>query len=89
MFTKEVKMHFNERDILYLVGHGFADTSCCGFGGFAYALVCGFVVSWKNEKNYDGVPVSEVEPIRDMALQADIRRRIQNEEIVSQVIFGS
>jgi hypothetical protein len=24
-----------------------------------------------------------------MALQADIRRRIQNEEIVSQVIFGS
>jgi hypothetical protein len=89
MFTKEVKMHFNERDILYLVGHGVVDTSCCGLGGVAYALVCGFVVSWKNKKNYDGVPVSEVEPIRDTVLQSNIRRRIQNEEIVSQVIFGS
>ena len=77
MFTKEVKLHFNERDILYLVGHGVVDNSCCGFGGFAYALVCGFVVSWKNKKNYDGVPVSEVEPILQAGRSAtDITRQL-------------
>jgi len=87
MFIKEVSMPFGKREILYLVGHGVTDTSCCGFWGCAYALVCKFILSWKKKRNGDGVPISEVEPIRDMRIQADIRRRIEDEEMVLQIIF--
>jgi hypothetical protein len=89
MFTKEARLSFGVRDVLYLVGHGIVDTSCCGFSGCVYALVCGFVVSWKAKKNRNGVSVSIVEPIRDSMLQAGIRQRIQEVEMVSQVLFES
>ncbi len=85
--TKEVRLPFRGREVLYLVGYGIFDTSCCGVGGCTYALSPGFILDWKNETNADGLAVSRVEAIRNESIQAEIRRLIKKQERVQQVRF--
>lgn len=87
-WMKEGRLPFEGRAVLYLVGCAVLDTTCCGVGGFGCALVPGFVVEWKSAVSPDGRPVSRVERIRDEAIRAEIRRRIQEIEGVQQVNFG-
>jgi hypothetical protein len=85
--VKEVRLPFDGQEILYLVGHAVFDTTCCGVGGCAYALVPGYVLSWKSMTNKDGFAISQVEPIGDKDAQEQIRQRIERKEVVQQVRF--
>jgi len=85
--VKEARLPFRGREVLYLVGYAAFDNTCCGAGGFAYALVPGFVTSWKSRQKKDGLAVSEVEPIRDEAAQRELRRSIEQQETIHQVQF--
>ena len=67
VLTKEARLPFEGREVLYLVGHAVVDTACCGPGGFGYAVVPGFVVQWQHETNRSGALVSLVEPVADGA----------------------
>ncbi|MGQ9676731.1 MAG: hypothetical protein ACUVX1_13800 [Chloroflexota bacterium] len=87
VLTKEAHLSLQGRDLLYLVGYAVVDNSCCSVGGVAYAMVPGFVVSWRSKQNDEGLPVSVVEPVRDEALQQEIQRLIRRREMVSQVTF--
>jgi hypothetical protein len=87
VLTREVRLPFHGREVLYLVGCAVVDTSCCGAGGCAYALVPGFILEWKSQTDGDGLAVSQVEPIRDKALQREIGRLIKEAEPVHQVTF--
>ncbi len=87
LLVKEAQLPFHGRKVLYLVGHAAFDTTCCGTGGCAYALVPGFIVSWKTGTNEDGLAVSAVQPIHQPDLQDQIRRLLERQEWVHQVIF--
>jgi hypothetical protein len=87
VLTKEARLPFRGREVLYLVGCAVVDSSCCGPGGCAYALVLGCVLRWKGKTNEDGLAVSQVESIRDEATQREIGRLIEEEEPVHQVTF--
>lgn len=87
VITAEHRVTFRGRDLLYLVGYGIVDTSCCGTGGCGYALVPGFVVRWRDSVDDDGRPVSQVEPVRDDALKREIERWIRGREMITQVQF--
>ena len=87
ILVKEARLPFQEREILYLVGHAVFDTTCCGPGGCAYALVPGFVSSWQSSRTDEGLAVSQLEPIREPNVQNEIRKRIQQIETVQQVVF--
>ena len=87
MFYKEVRLPFNNREILYIVGSTVIDKSCCGLWGCGYALVPGYIISWKSKSDDGGMPVSEVGPIHEQSTQQDIIQLIQDTEIVSQVQF--
>ncbi|MBC7228172.1 MAG: hypothetical protein H5T61_13245 [Thermoflexales bacterium] len=87
VWVKEDRLPFEGREVLYLVGYAVLDTTCCGVGGFACALVPGFVVEWKSGVSPEGRPVSRVERIRDEAAQAEIRRCIRDSQRVHQVNF--
>jgi hypothetical protein len=63
------------------------ESSCCGVGNWGYALVPGYIVSWQNERNAAGLPVSEVEPISDEVSQSSIRKIIREVENISQIEF--
>ncbi len=87
LLTKEVRLPFRGRDLLYLVGHAAFETTCCGTGGCAYALVPGFVVDWRGGVSEDGLPVSRVEPVQARTVQDHLRRIIARKELVHQIVF--
>lgn len=89
LLVKEARLPFEGRQVLYLVGHAAFDTACCGVGGCAYALVPGFVLSWKHKVTTaaGGLAVSRVEPIRDRRVQQELERLIQRHDMVQQVVF--
>ena len=84
---KEVKLNYNGREVLYLLSHAAIETSCCGIANFISALVSGYIVKWHAEKNKDGLPVSEVEPIKDEKTRDAIRKIIEDTEHVSRIEF--
>ena len=84
---KEVRLKYNNSEVLYVVGHAVIDTSCCGTGGCRYALVPGYIINWQNETNESNLPVSEVETISDKAIKDDIQRIIKEKEVITQVDF--
>ena len=77
VFNKEIRVSYDNREVLYFIGYAVVNTSCCGVGGCAYALVPGFVKDWKYKKNNDGLFVSQIEPIREITDQKEVRHRIQ------------
>jgi hypothetical protein len=87
LLVKEARLPFEGREVLYLVGHAAFDTTCCGVGGCAYALVAGFLLRWKRRINERGLAVSEVESIHDQNVQQKLQQLIQKQEMVHQVRF--
>ncbi len=84
---KEERFKYNEREILYVIGNAVVDSSCCGDGGYRYAVVPGFILNWKSKTNKDGIHISEVEPINEQMLKEDLRKVLEKKEWVSQVQF--
>jgi hypothetical protein len=84
-FRKEARLPFGDREVLYTVGYAVVDRSCCGPGGCGFAIVPGYVVSWKSKIDDQGRPLSQVEPIRDPSARKEVARLIQGCEMVNQV----
>lgn len=87
ILVEESWIPFQDRAVLYLIGHAAFETTCCGTGGCAYALVPGFVVEWKWKTGQDGLAISQVEPITDSDMQQQVRRTLMDREPVHQVLF--
>lgn len=87
VISKEVRLPVNDREVLYTVGYGVMDTTCCGTGGCAYATVHGFVEKWRYRENSEGFAITEVEPITDEQLRNQLRIKIMGIEVVQQVNF--
>jgi len=86
MIAKEGTLPFKGREVLYLVGWGILDNSCCGAGGCGYAIVPGYVVDWHTRKTQDQRYISNVEPIEE-AFYKDIGMLLRNKENVTQIHF--
>ena len=84
---KEVRLPYNDREVLYIINDACVDSSCCGTTDFNAALVPGFILKWQSEKNNDGLYLSEVEPVADKATKDSIRKKIREDENVAQVEF--
>jgi hypothetical protein len=84
---KEVKLKYDDREVLYITGHCVIDAACCGAADYGYAIVPGYIVNWHSERNESGLLVSTVEPIRDRAEQEEIRKIIQETECIPSIDF--
>lgn len=84
---KEVRMPFEGEEILYFIGAAVFDTTCCGAGGSAYALVPGIIRKWKFKNDSNGRPVSRVTPISSLITKKKIKKIIAKHESVHQVDF--
>jgi hypothetical protein len=85
-FVKEGTLSLKDRKILYFVGLGSVDTSCCGVGGCIYAYVPGYIIEDEITYNESGDRISEIAAveINDRPDVADILKLSEN---VTQVIF--
>ena len=84
---KEVRLSFDGEELLYLIGAAILDTTCCGTGGCAYALVPGFVRQWKYKVDVNGRPVSQVTAVTGDRLRERVKAVIFKNEFVHQVDF--
>jgi hypothetical protein len=87
LFTKEVRVPYNNRDILYVTGCAIFDTSCCGAGGCAFANVPGYVLCWKEKTDSNGLFISAVEHVTDIKIKHEMREIIRKNEGITQVNF--
>ena len=87
VLDKEVRMPYHGEEMLYVVGTGVVDTSCCGVGGCRYAIVPGYIVDWKHRTNGDGRAVSKVQPVRDEDIRKEITELIKESNLVQFVEF--
>jgi len=84
---KEERLCFSGEELLYLIGTAIFDTTCCGTGGCAYALVPGFIRKWHYKSDTNSRPVSLVKPIADDRIRKKIREMVFKKEFVHQVDF--
>ncbi|MFP4531047.1 MAG: hypothetical protein ACLFNS_00025 [Desulfobacterales bacterium] len=87
LFIKEANLSINGEEVLYLLGNAIFDSSCCGVGGCAYALVPGIIHSYRYATDDAGRPVSRVAAIADPQLQEKVKALIRQKHMVYQVNF--
>lgn len=87
LLFKEVRLPLDGEELLYLIGAAILDTTCCGTGGCAYALVPGFIRQWQYKTDANGRPVSQVSPVAGDRLRERVRAIILKKESVHQVDF--
>lgn len=83
---KEVRLPFKDREVLYVVGRAVLESSCCGTGDWTYATVPGYVVDWRSSVEA-GLPATEIEPMLIEAEREQVRRIIEDTELVDVVHF--
>lgn len=83
----ELRLEQGGREVLCVTGLGVIESSCCGTGGCAYAIVPGYIVKWKFKENEAGLPVSEVEPVVDKKTRQEISAILQEGQCVQNVEF--
>ena len=86
-FLKEGIVQIQEKTILFYVGCAVLNSTCCGTGGVCFARVAGVVYALKYKTDDAGASVSRVEPITDKTFQKEIRKILQEMEMVHQVEF--
>lgn len=84
---KEVRLDHNGRELFYVVGQAVVESSCCGTGSFAYAIVPGYLLAWKNRRSERGLPISEVEPLSDEGARREIAKLIERSERITNIDF--
>ena len=87
ILSRENRLPFNDRQVLYFIGCAVVDSSCCGTGGCAYALVPGYIRQWKYKLNAGNLAVTQVELIRDKDDRHALGLLIKEKEGVQQVNF--
>lgn len=87
LFIKEDRLAVDGKEVLYLLGNAIFDSSCCGFGGCAYAMVPGVIRSYRYGTDDAGRPVSKVAAIDDPRLQERVKALIRQKHLVHQVNF--
>jgi hypothetical protein len=80
--TDEIRLKHNGREVLCIIGICIIDGSCCGNRSFRYALVPGYIVTWKGKKDKLGRTVTEVEPVTDQAIKQHIQATLQDTQII-------
>jgi hypothetical protein len=84
---EEHRLEYNGEEVLCVTGISVIESSCCGTGGCAYAIVPGYIMNWKFKENEAGLPVSEVEPVADRAARQQITAILKERECVGNIDF--
>jgi len=87
-YLEEEQMNIQGRDVLYTVGVGIVDNSCCGVGGCLFIEVPGYIVAWKSDVDEDGHSVSCIDPIELEEEKNRIKQAIHELYPNAQVRFG-
>jgi hypothetical protein len=86
-YLEEGRLEFRGRRVLFAVGVGVIDNSCCGPGGARFLEVSGYVAEGENGVDESGRSYSLVEPITDPEEREQILSLLNNLYPHSQISF--
>ena len=82
---EEHVLPYKGREVLYIVGHGCIETSCCGGeGSWGYVQAPGFVVTKHTHGGTDSA-VSDIETIQDEVSRSEIRESLLRKHPGAQI----
>jgi hypothetical protein len=84
---KELRLETNGREVLCVIGMSVVESACCGGGTFGYATVPGYILSWKERTNDNGLAVSRVEPVTDEMVKREVSTKIREGENIFNIDF--
>ncbi len=84
---KEFRLQHNGREVLVVIGMATVESACCGGGSYGYAIIPGYIVTWKEGENKSGLPVSQVEPIEDEMTKREIAKTVRETEYIFNIDF--
>lgn len=84
---KEVRLKYDGKEVLYVVGYVSIEASCCGASSWTYVLVPGYVMHWQKERNANNMLVTDVEPVTTDTDKDAIRKLIREAEKIQPVEF--
>jgi hypothetical protein len=77
-YLEENRLSLRGREVLYLVGIGIFDSSCCGPGGCQFIEIAGYIMFWKSERDQRGNFISQIDPIDSeedlMEIEAELKK---------------
>jgi hypothetical protein len=85
---EEIRLKYEDRDLLCVISAAILDNSCCGVGGCSFIEVPGYILSDHKEKSQDGSIVSKVEPVRKREDKEQISAVLKKLYPYSQIYFG-
>jgi len=87
--SEETTFKYGDEDVLYFVGHTSAMGGCCAgwYPPHQYIMVPGYLRNWQCRTNERGLPVSEIEPIRDEKVRDDIVRQLRAKYKIDEVVI--
>ncbi len=83
--TEEREIEYRGRPLLYYIGYGHINSSCCGTGACSYCLVIGFIKK-KKEIGPGRACISEIIAVKSRHRGA-LESLLKQKEGVSDVIF--
>ena len=87
-YLEEGRLTYRSREVLYVVGVGIVDHSCCGAGGCGFIEVSGYVVSWHLGTDDAGRWMSDVDPIRNEEEKREISSLLERRHPHVQINFN-
>lgn len=84
---KEGSLEIDGREVLYSVGIGVVDSSCCGSSGCLFADVAGYLLKFHAKRDDRGRWVSYIEPIHDQDAKRRIQKVLEDKEMIQQIRF--
>lgn len=84
---KELRLAHNGGEVLCILGSAAIESSHYRIGSCAYALVPGYILKWQFKNSDNGMPISEVEPIRNEGDKDAISAAINKIEPVTIIDF--
>lgn len=87
-YLEECRLDFRGREVLYVMGVGVIDNSCCGVGGCSFIEVPGYIVAWKNNVDRAGQFISIIELVESDEEKDEIKKALNKHYPHSQVNFS-
>ncbi|GAB6887708.1 hypothetical protein JCM13304A_12060 [Desulfothermus okinawensis JCM 13304] len=84
--VEEKILNIDGKKLLYYLGYGAADNSCCGFFGCGYVYVVGYIKKYKALKNDEGLILSIISSIEE-SHRLKVEQVLKTREQVNQVVF--
>ena len=87
--SEETTMPYGDENVLYFVGNTSAAGGCCAgwYPPHMYIMVVGYLRNWQCRTNDQGLPISEVEPIRDEAIRNEITQTLRKQYKINEVVI--